>query len=122
MPFFDFRQNNSGGVFDINEDDGISVVVIIEADTAEEANRKAVDIGLYFDGVYKGYDCDCCGDRWYEQSGEGDMVPSVYGEPVQDYRFETGYSIKWNKSGPEAYVHFADGLVQAYGLPKKELS
>lgn len=118
MAFFDYRQNNSGGGFDIDEDAGISIHVIIEADSAEEADSKAEAIGLYFGG--KG-DCSCCGDRWYSAWGEGDKVPSVYGDPVSDYDFEAGCSFKWNSTGPEAFVHFADGLVQGYGLPKKQL-
>lgn len=122
MPFYDFRQNNTGGNFDIDEGAGISVHVIVEADTALEANRKAEEIGLYFDGYG---DCSCCGNRWHEQwdDEEGDKVPSIYGEPVSDYDFEEGFNFKWNTTGPEAYVHFADGKVQGYGLPKaKELS
>lgn len=118
MPFFDYSQNNSGGGFDVDDDEGISVYVIIEADSADEANSKAEDIGLYFDGQG---DCSCCGNRWYSADGSGDAVPSIYGEPVSDRDFEAGYGTKWNKTGPEAFVHFADGLIRGYGLPKKQL-
>lgn len=121
MAFFEYRQNNSGGGFDIDESVGISVLVIIEADSAEEANRKAEDIGLYFDGDG---DCSCCGNRWYEvwDDSDSEPVPSYYGAPIQDVEFGSGLNFKRNKTGPEAYVHFADGKVQGYGLPKaKEL-
>lgn len=121
MPFFEYRQNNSGGGFDIDEAAGISVVVIVEADSAYEANDKAKEIGLYFDGYG---DCSCCGNRWYSQwdGDKGDEVPSHYGEPIQDVDFEGGLNHKWNTTGPEAYVHFKDGTIQGYGLPKaKEL-
>jgi hypothetical protein len=120
MPFYEYRQNNSGGGFDFDADAGISVNVIIEADSAEAANRKAEDIGLYFDGEG---DCSCCGYRWYEQwYGEsGDAVPSVYGTPIQDVKFGKGVNFKWIKDGPEAYVHFANGNIQGYGLPQKQL-
>jgi hypothetical protein len=118
MPFFEFNQNNSGGGFDFDEDAGITHIVIIEADSAEEANSKAESIGLYFDGEG---DCSCCGDRWYEAYGSGDAVPSYYGEPVQDVVW-TGLNHKWIKGGPEVYVHFKDGLRQAYGLPDKQLN
>lgn len=119
MPFFEFRQNNSGGGFNIDESAGISVIVIVEADNANQANSKAEDIGLYFDGYG---DCSCCGNRWYSQwhDAEGHKVPSHYGEPIQDVDFGTGYNFKWNKTGPEAYVHFADGTIQGYGLPKEK--
>ena len=120
MAFFEYHQNNSGGGFDIDESAGISVNVIIEADSAEEANRKAEDIGLYFDGDG---DCSCCGNRWYEQwdDSDGDAVPSHYGTPIQDVEFGKGLDFKWNKSGPETYVHFKDGTIQGYGLPPKQL-
>ncbi|QWQ42124.1 hypothetical protein KME66_14725 [Streptomyces sp. YPW6] len=116
--FFHFRQNNSGGSFHNNPDAGISVNVIVEADDADHANRRAEKLGLYFGGAG---DCRCCGDRWSEQwdDRDGDLVPSVYGDPIQDYDFEPD---KWIYDGPEAYVHFADGLVQGYGLPRKSLA
>ena len=37
----------------------------IYALSKEAANRTAQDKGLYFDGVEKGIDCECCGDRWH---------------------------------------------------------
>ena len=36
----------------------------IEAKSAEQANQLAEQHGIYFDGVERGIDCDCCGDRW----------------------------------------------------------
>ena len=53
-----FRQNNSYGVYM-----GPSRVVV-EANSADEANRAAEAQGVYFDGVARGLDCSCCGDRW----------------------------------------------------------
>lgn len=121
MPFFTYSQNNSGGSFDFDPEAGISVYVIVEAEDAEAANGKAECIGLYFDGYG---DCSCCGDRWCEQwsDRDGEKVPSVYGEPVSDHDFEGEFGSKWIKDGPECYVHFSDGTVQAYGLPKEQLS
>jgi hypothetical protein len=63
--FFTYRQNNSGGSFNVSDQHGH--ILIIEADDLEDANhfaQKKADI--YFDGVRKGRDCGCCGDRWYE--------------------------------------------------------
>ena len=31
---------------------------------------KAYEIGLYFDGVKAGRDCECCGDRWNKYCDE----------------------------------------------------
>lgn len=64
--YYIFDQNNSGGSFDVN--DNVAEYVIIEANNNEEANDKAEDIGIYFNGVNQGLDCDCCGDRWYPTS------------------------------------------------------
>ena len=61
MKSYEFHQNNSGG----NWQENMAEVVVIEANSAQEANDKLVALGGYFDGVENGYDCECCGDRWY---------------------------------------------------------
>src|SRR5712675_3651648 len=104
MPFFEFKQNNTGGSFDFDADAGISVVVIIEAEDSDQANGMAEGLGLYFNGYG---DCECCGSRWYEAYGEGDDIPSHHGDPIQDVNFGSYPNFKWIKDGPEAYVHFA---------------
>jgi hypothetical protein len=59
MALFQFRQNNSGGQFMGPK------FVVVKADDADQANQIAQDQGpVYFQGVAKGIDCDCCGDRW----------------------------------------------------------
>lgn len=73
MPFYTFRQNNSGGSFIGTE------CHIIEADNATQANHKAYQYDIYFDGCASGRDCSCCGDRWYEVYDEGDEQPKYYG-------------------------------------------
>jgi len=111
MPFFTYGQNNSGGYMHFDAGAGISHYVIVEADDAKQADYKAIGIGLYFDGIEKGADCDCCGDRWCAQDSwwntdEGDEVPTVYGEPVES----TDLSWRSLKKGlPEVYIHYADG-------------
>ena len=82
MPFYTFSQNNSGGRFRGPE------YVIIEAGNAGEANRIAVeDADIYFDGCYKGIDCDCCGDRWHPAyEDEGTETPEIYGEDARHYK------------------------------------
>lgn len=62
--FYEFRQNNSGGVFHRNKD--VDETVIIEAINAGQANSKAQNIGIYFNGCKDDMDCYCCGDRWYD--------------------------------------------------------
>ena len=68
MPFYEFSQNNSGGTFTV--DDDLCGRLIIEADSPEDAISKAEDLGCYWDGVAKGIDCPCCGDRWYRNPDE----------------------------------------------------
>lgn len=60
--FYEFNQNNSGGVFRV--DDRVCHRLFIEADSRPEAIGKAEDLGCYWDGVALGIDCPCCGDRW----------------------------------------------------------
>lgn len=80
LSWYAFHQNNSGGRW--HRDGRVSVDVYIQAHSAKEANGIAEDLGIYFDGVKDGYDCDCCGDRWYPVDGDGDEEPLKYGEPV----------------------------------------
>lgn len=83
LKWFTYRQNNSGGSFD--RDDKVDVNVIIQAHSVKEADELAKVIGIYFNGVEKGIDCECCGDRWYGcWDDEGTDEPMVYGEVVKD--------------------------------------
>lgn len=114
MPFFEYKQNNSGGDFVFN--DKVTTVVIIEAPTPEHANDRAEHIGIYFDGCSDGMDCSCCGDRWYRAWKEkGSKVPEHYGRPVDQLtrsidgeydNFELGLVRCWRHDGPEIYVYF----------------
>jgi hypothetical protein len=94
--FYEFSQNNSGGTFVVN--DKLDEMVIIEAESPVEANRRAELIGVYFDGDG---DCRCCGNRWSSvwEDEKGTEVPSYYDEPIDltEYR--------------KAIIHYADGRV-----------
>ena len=63
MNWYQFSQNNSGGSFVV--DDKLCCELYIEAQNTDEANTIAERLGVYFDGVEQGLDCECCGDRWY---------------------------------------------------------
>lgn len=117
--FFEFRQNNSGGVFDYNEEEGISVSVIIEADDVDQANYRAERIGLYFDGYQ---DCECCGDRWYRKGSrdKGDPVPSIYGTPFDPFEYNEPGDEHWTTEGNSyGYIHYKNGDVIAFDCPKE---
>ena len=122
MSFYHFSQNNSGGGFDYDPERGITHHVVIEADSAEEANRKAVYIGLYFNGCDDGIDCSCCGDRWSEQwLNDGTEEPTIYGEPIETWDPENGaFGLRWI-DGYEAFVHYKDGTIKGFANspPKK---
>lgn len=75
--WFTFNQNNSGGSFHVDEN--VSEYVIIQAENADQANRLAEKVGLYFDGVG---DCDCCGRRWHEVYDDGTEEPEIYEEKI----------------------------------------
>ena len=78
--WFTFRQNNSSGSFIRDKD--LNVFVIIEAYDEVHAFARAIEVGIYFDGVADGKDCECCGDRWSRYFDESD-VPMIYGETIE---------------------------------------
>lgn len=90
--FYSFRQNNSGGSFvgPIN--------VIIEAKDVTEANYLAQRNGIYFDGVARGDDCPCCGDRWHKADEYDESeVPEHYGSKIgQKISDDMTYTWKFN--------------------------
>ena len=81
MKKFIITQNNSGGGWDFPEWTGPSelggvcayyphqkkpVDVWVMAVNETEAELLAMTYAnVYFDGIRKGIDCECCGDRWY---------------------------------------------------------
>ncbi|AQR77216.1 hypothetical protein ABNB59_17200 [Paenibacillus larvae] len=99
--YFTFYQSNPGGFTIVN--DSVCDVVIIETDTADQANKKAEEIGIYFDGCSTGNDCPCCGDRWDAQYSDdkGTEEPELYGVPV--------YEVKSGLFRSQAYIYHLDG-------------
>ena len=71
MTYFTYRQNNSGGVFTAP-----AINVVIKADTAQEAEAIALANGIYFDPMFE-IDCECCGERWFDEAITSDTVPVV---------------------------------------------
>jgi hypothetical protein len=83
MKKFILTQNNSGGFHDYPKWTGPSAlggvcayydwrepseavdVWVMANDSSEACMLASKYAGVYFDGVNKGKDCDCCGDRWY---------------------------------------------------------
>ena len=113
--FYHYSQNNSGGSFDFDKKAGITHHVVIEAESAEAADRKAESIGLYFDGDG---DCPCCGVRWHEAHDEGTEEPSVYDRVLGVENKEHWGA--WMTEGYETVVHFTDGSMKWYGVDNLE--
>ena len=106
--FFTYRQTNSGGNFDVRTFDGIAHFVIVEADNPKHANKRAKEIGLYFNGVRKGEDCSCCGDRWSKES-KGYSEPCIDGKPAHLY-------VRSHFFKDRCFVHYLNGDVKEIEL------
>lgn len=76
--FYLYHQNNSGGDFLVNI--SVDISVIIEANNIYSANKIAKKHGIYFNGVERGIDCPCCGDRW----DDSPMVYDTLNEAIED--------------------------------------
>ena len=128
--FFEIGQNNSGGSFDT--DKFLCHRLIIEADSAEEADKFAEDhLGVYFNGCSNGMDCSCCGDRW---SGSDEIEISKkmkqVGYEVYVWREVGDYKKQWDERirpmfpnlEPVEYDEessFGDYTFKKYGCPLK---
>jgi hypothetical protein len=121
VPWFNFRQNNSGGSFYFDKAKGLTVEVLIEAEDAASANSIAEEKGIYFEGIDDGIDCSCCGDRWYRVSnGEpGEPVPSLYGQPLSEASLWTRWSDR-EKDQKEVAIHYLDGRIEWFNPPTKD--
>ena len=112
MRFWTFVQNNSFGRFAA----GMPQYLIVEAESAEDANSRAVRAGAYFDGcdIDGNGDCPCCGDRWHAASGDGDERPSIYGDPAADFQQAYGRGWKHRDGTPVliARVVYVDGRTE----------
>lgn len=111
--FYHYSQNNSFGIFDRYPDKGVGTDVIIEAYSAESANKRAKKIGIYFDGVEKDIDCPCCGDRWNDVDEDDRTIkPAINGKALTD--IESGYSRE------EVYIHYLNGNIECYEFKLSE--
>lgn len=111
LKWYAWNQNNSGGEFHVN--DNVAHRLFIEAYSEEEADRKAQDLGVYYNGVDDGFDCDCCGDRWY--SPEKLEFPINWGGPVFNNIHEyAGYMAdNYGWTEPDGYLYYYDGMKAA---------
>lgn len=108
MAFYQWNQNNSGGFFVV--DDKLCHRIIIEASTLDEAEQKAFDMGVYYNGCEDGTDCDCCGDRWYDADTVD--IPSEYHpcDNVEDYAQKLANYYGWTT--PDIRIFYKNGEVE----------
>jgi hypothetical protein len=100
MRFFSFSQSNSGGYLDERPGAGIGDIVCIEAADADDANRRAFEIGMSFGTLGE---CECCGPRWFEADEfDGMPFPNRYNELI------------WGASSRDkaCYIHYANGTIE----------
>lgn len=119
--WYKYRQNNSGGSFHI--DDDVSIYVLIQATSTDEADIKAQEIGIYFNGCQDDYDCDCCGDRWYGADWPMEEFSVYYWKErgskvfnnVRDYAQAVADEDIWAKyKKPSVIVYYADGSKELF--------
>lgn len=103
--FYHFSQNNSGGYFVTDEDNGVGEDMIIEATSPTNAWDRLREIGDKVDGFWD-Y-CDCCGERWYYHADKGTETPTIYGQPANEH--ET-----YRKDGKK-YIHYLDNSFEEAG-------
>lgn len=86
--YFRYRQNNSGGEFLENKPRGIGPLLWIEATDVKKSVCKAEEMGLYFNGVERGVDCPCCGDRWtIPLIGKDEVIQGKYDSIITETVF-----------------------------------
>ena len=116
MNIYEFRQNNSGGSFDVN--DNVTHRVFIEAKDKDAAIYKALTLGVYFDGVDEGIDCECCGNRWHKpwhvHTSNSEDKPR---EEIEDELQELANTYGWTT--PDIYLYYADGTKKEFYTQKR---
>lgn len=109
LKFYTFTQNNSGGSFVLDKEKGLTQYVIIQADGTEEANSRAENAGIYFDGVDNRLDCHCCGDRWHRAEYDGGKnSPLIYGESPQEFVKQKNFF----QQKDTVAIHYYDGRIE----------
>ena len=104
--FWEFSQNNSGGYFVEDNENGVCETVIIEAQTSDEAWNRLEKVGDKVDGFWN-Y-CDCCGERWsnWLDEEDGKDVLMHYNTPLKE--------VEKSMFTDRAFVHYYDGSIKEF--------
>lgn len=112
--WFRFDQNNSGGSFHV--DKKICYRLYLQASDYGSARTKALELGVYFDGVSNGIDCSCCGDRWSDYEEKIGKFPMEYKGTISFKDIEEYAQFMANEYGgwttPDIRLYYADGKVK----------
>lgn len=108
--FYCYNQNNSGGKFK-----SPAKYVIIEAISPGDADRRAQEIGLYFNGVEDEIDCSCCGDRWDQTYEKGSEEPEIYDMSIEKYLEGNKPNLHKEDGVKTIFIKYFDGTEKTYG-------
>ena len=110
--FYEFKQNNSWGAWKEP-----AYLIIVEADSNDEADNIAEANGVYFSGLG---DCPCCGFRWsHAWADDGEKIPSHYGDPIAEAIEKDDYFKHRGLTIPYAIVIYKDGRKEVYDGKEK---
>jgi hypothetical protein len=117
--FFNFKQNNYR--FSCMTSKTFGFHTIIEANDLQQAIQIAEKNGIYFDGVSKGLDCDCCGDRWLNSPEEYDDLDSFLTD--KKVRFLIGFdssiaNVFHSSEKTSIIIHHLNGTTQYAEIKK----
>lgn len=87
-------------------DDAVAHFVLVQATSAQEAQRKLTEPSS--DDW-----CECYGERWYISVAEGDGTdkPTLYDKPLEEYD-------AWFRD--EARLHYYNGVIETVKLQRKK--
>ncbi len=115
--FYKFDQNNGGGYF--VTDENLCHRLFIEADNEHEAIEKAEELGCYWDGVNRGLDCPCCGDRW-DFPDKLDSKHYAWEKHSNIEEFAQSLADRYSWTSPDIRIFYKNGTVKEIYAREKE--
>lgn len=102
--FYTYRQNNSGGYYIEDAENGVAEYMIVEVNSVDELEDVLSAIGDKVDDFWDC--CDCCGERWtsshWIEKEELKATPMISGCPAEEH----GYG---------GFIHYKDGTIKGFG-------
>jgi len=114
--YYIFHQNNSGGFFDYNEQNGISSVLAVEA-TSEKKAQAIFNAIIEKNG--QSDSCDCCGERWSDWVGDSFFLIEGVVQHANEQLFDCLGNDRNGNARFRYFIHHLDGRIEGYGLTRK---